>query len=299
MCSSISVRCFAKVNLSLRVLGTRPDGYHEVRTVMQSLSLHDTLQIEAGGQGIELRCDADGLPTDDRNLVVRAAEAFAERAGGPPGLRIELCKRIPIAAGLGGGSSDAAAALSALNMLAGKPLAARELSRVAAELGSDVPYFLTGGTAECRGRGEMVTALEDLPPAPVVVLVPPLRISAAAAYRHFDLTSGGRIGDITADWPPGEVHSPAAPWRNDLEGGVFAAHPEIRGLKEKLLASGATDAVMCGSGSAVAGRFADRGAAVRAAEILEAEGVGVIECSFLTRRQFRRRFVTGESTPTP
>ena len=180
----VTLKAYAKVNLTLEVLGRREDGYHEVASIIQTIDLHDTLTLEPADD-ITLECDRPELATPD-NLVIRAAHLLKERAGASQGARISLEKQIPVAAGLGGGSSDAAVALKGLNDLWGLGLSVEELSATAAELGSDVPFFLRGGTAMAHGRGELV---RSLPPADLewlVVLAPAIKLpeKTALLYAH-------------------------------------------------------------------------------------------------------------------
>ncbi|MSQ33157.1 MAG: 4-(cytidine 5'-diphospho)-2-C-methyl-D-erythritol kinase [Dehalococcoidia bacterium] len=184
---------YAKLNLTLEVLGRRPDGYHEVRSVLQTIDLHDTLTLEPAST-LDLHCDRSELQGDD-NLVLQAARLLQKMAGGSPGARITLHKRIPLAAGLGGGSSDAAAALLGLNRLWGLGLAAGDLAPLAAQLGSDVPFFLQGGTALVEGRGEVVVPLPSAPPRWFLLARPPLTIpnktrTMYAALKPFMFSQG-------------------------------------------------------------------------------------------------------------
>jgi len=293
MLDSLTVRCFAKINLFLRVLGRREDGFHEIETLFQCIDLHDTLTISRRDEqgGMKLICDDPQLPCDESNLALRAAREFAQRSGIKLGLEIRLEKKIPVAAGLGGGSSDAAASLRALNQMTCEPLSEAELLEAAAELGSDVPYFLLGGTALGKGRGEELTSLDDTPVMNLVLLVPNLSISAASAYEQFDLTFGAQISDSTHRLSLGESNSSGMSWQNDLERGVFRAHPKLANLKDGLLEAGAAEAVMSGSGPVIAGRFDRPSAAEQAADLFRARGVGVIRCCSLTKRDFRRMFI--------
>jgi len=186
-------RAPAKVNLVLRVLGRREDGYHEIASLMQSISLFDELDFSPHQRGIILRCPGNDLPTDGRNLVYRAAAAFFRRTGIAGGVKIELRKRIPMAAGLGGGSSDAAATLSALNELYGAPLPAAELSSLAASLGADVPFFLFGPRAWAFGIGERLEPAAPLPPFHLVLLHPPFEVPTGPVYQGLNL---GLTNDI-------------------------------------------------------------------------------------------------------
>ena len=182
----MEVLAYAKVNLTLEILGRRNDGYHEVRTILQTIGLADKLNISESPR-LRVECDQPGLSGED-NLVWRAAESLAERAGVSPQVCIRIQKRIPVGMGLGGGSSDAAAALSALNRLWKLDLEHEELSRTAGELGSDVPFFLTGGTALAQGRGEQVAALPPLPRLPVTLVCPGTTVANKTAGMYSRIT---------------------------------------------------------------------------------------------------------------
>ena len=266
----------AKINLDLRVGARRPDGYHEIRTVFQTLALHDTVIVERAVGPFALDGDPASMPLDRTNLVWRAAEALwraAGRAGAPRGARVRVIKRVPALAGLGGGSSDAAAALVGLSRVWRIPDRLQDLRLVAEGLGADVPFFLVGGTALGLGRGEQLYPLVDRTPQIVLLAVPPFGISTADAYRWLaqDRRRPGRPID-TGPEP-----------RNDLEASVFARHPAIRRLHAALVRAGATSARMSGSGSAVFGLFPTELAARRAAAGLAAGGMSV----WLTRTRPR------------
>jgi len=256
MNSAVRVRAFAKINLSLRVLGIRADGYHELRTIFQTIALHDTLTIRARRGPFVLRCDDRSCPADPTNLVWRAADAVwaASRRRGPlRDLEISLVKRIPMQAGLGGGSSDAAATLRALAALWRVKDAA--LTPLALALGADVPYFLEGGTVLALDRGDLLYPLADYPPAWVTLVLPDFGVSTIDAYRWWDEQSGVPRGSTD-----GGV--------NDLQPPVAARHPEIAQIAARLERAGAFHAAMSGSGSAVFGLFTSRAAAERAARAL-------------------------------
>lgn len=235
----------AKVNLVLRVLGKREDGFHAIETLMAPVALADTLEIElCGGGSLEFTCSDATLPLDGTNLVCRAVEAFRKRMGFPGGVRVHLEKRIPHGAGLGGGSSDAAAVLRGLNVLAGAGLGVGELEELAAELGSDVPFFVRGVPAWCRGRGEVVEPLEgEVPEVELLMVKPPFPVPTAWAYKAwagggFSATAGGRIGSIQL--------------MNDLEVPVFSKYLVLPVLRDWLLEQeGVGAAMMSGSGSTV------------------------------------------------
>ena len=245
------VQAFAKINLTLRVLGRRPDGYHELRTVFQSIALHDTLTIRRRAGPLRLTCDDPTLPCDRTNLVWRAAAAVwtsARRRGRPRDISIHLQKRIPMQAGLGGGSSDAAATLRALATL--WRVEDERVQEAAACLGADVPYFLEGGTVLGLERGDVLYQLRDRARAWVVLVVPPFGIGTADAYRWWD---AHRLGGHPI---------------NDLQPPVVRRHPEIARIANELSRAGASCAAMSGSGSTVFGLFPTRPAAARAADSL-------------------------------
>lgn len=264
------VRAFAKINLSLRVLGTRADGYHELRTVFQAIALHDTLEVRRVRGPFALTCNDPQLACDRTNLVWRAAEALwkqARRRGRPRGVAIHLTKRIPVQAGLGGGSSDAAAALRALATL--WRVDAQCVREAAVRLGADVPFFLEGGTVLGLERGDVLFPLIDRPRAWVVLVIPPFGVSTPEAYGWWD-GDGPSKGEI-----------------NDLERPVVKRHPEIGRIVRALTRARGECAAMSGSGSAVFGLFASRAAADRAAAAVAARGRTLVTRT-LSRAECRR-----------
>jgi 4-diphosphocytidyl-2-C-methyl-D-erythritol kinase len=250
----------AKINLHLRVLGRRSDGYHEIQTLMQTIGLADELSASPSPSDVlELRVHPEGiLSSGDDNLVLRAAEALRRHAGAGLGAKLELHKRIPIGAGLGGGSSDAAAALVLLNDLWGLHLGQAELLEIAAGLGSDVPFFLIGGLAMAAGRGEIVQPLPDLGDYGVVVCTPPIEVSTADVYGRVDAGSGlttagpeDSVGAFAATLE--KIGSIAPPWldmENDLEAVVIANWPEVGRVVAALRATAPLHAAVTGSGAA-------------------------------------------------
>jgi len=252
------VRAYAKINLGLTVLGRRPDGYHELVTVYQSVSLHDILRFETPARTLSFACDAEGVPAGRDNLVYRAALAFARATGREPRVRIVLDKKIPPRAGLGGGSSDAAVTLLALERLSSRPLGPERLGAVAAGLGSDVPFFLKGGTALGLGRGEILRPLRDLEPRHVVILKPPFGVSTAEAFRRVESSltpppAQTSIYRFSRQWVRGtRGYSTLG---NDLEEVLARSDPRLARLVGALEARGASVAAMTGSGSAVYGVF--------------------------------------------
>lgn len=268
----VVVRCPAKVNLGLRVLGVRRDGYHEIRTVFQAIDLCDTLVLEADTD-LCLSCDEPRLRVDDSNLVVRAARVLAERAGSPLGARIDLRKTIPLAGGLGGGSSDAAGALVGLTALHGLPLSTEDLEPLAARLGADVPFFLRGGTAEGIGRGERIAPLPFAGPLHLLLGLPPFGVSTAEAYSWADAHLTLPSKDVSVGRSAAGKLSKENDFRwgvNDLEPGVFARFPGLAAFRDGLRERGARLALLSGSGSTVFGVFDDSGSLRRAADGLAA-----------------------------
>ena len=289
----LTVRAHAKVNLDLRVLGVRADGYHELRTVFQTIELHDTLTCAEQPGPFTLKCRTPGVPLDADNLVWKAAAALWTALGRGGGIRdvvVHIDKKIPVQAGLGGGSADASAALMALGRLwGGAPLSL--LREVGASIGADVPFFLSGGTALGLGRGEEIYPLVDLPPHFVVIVRPPFGVSTAEAYGWYgdDRASGQRdenreFQQLPVPWP-----SRAAQMINDLEPPVLRRHPEIVGIKQQLRDLGATAAAMSGSGSAVFGLFRTRSLAERAVKPLSRNGARALVTRTLSRAEHERR----------
>jgi 4-diphosphocytidyl-2-C-methyl-D-erythritol kinase len=285
-------RAYAKVNLDLRVLGTRADGYHELRTVFQTVDLHDVVTCRARRGPFVLKCRTAGVPLDAGNLVWRAAaELWKEmgRPGDPCDTEVTIVKRIPIAAGLGGGSADAAAGLVALAKLwGGAPLIF--LRELASRVGADVPFFLSGGTALGLGRGEELYPLVDLPRHWVVIVRPPFGVSTAEAYAWYDedraagLREPREFQTLPVPWP-----TRAAQMINDLEPPVTRRHPEITSLRAALREGGAVAAAMSGSGSAVFGLFRARAAAEKMVRPLSRGGLRAWLTRTVTRGEYERQ----------
>lgn len=272
--SRLSVKCYAKINLGLQVLGKRADGYHELRTVFQTVALHDLLEVRLEkGSGVDLECDAAELSGSD-NLAARAAATMVEELHLRRRVRLILRKRIPWGAGLGGGSSDAAAALRAVAQLAGKRLPFERLLKLGAALGADVPFFLLGGTALGLGRGTEVYALPDFTRRQVVLAFPGVRINTATAYADLDRRDASLTGPSETD----KIFSfCASVWgtqgsrlKNDFETVVFSANPQVARLKRLFTRAGASPALLSGSGSAVYGLFDSRSQADRAGRSVKA-----------------------------
>jgi 4-diphosphocytidyl-2-C-methyl-D-erythritol kinase len=308
----LSLPSFAKINWSLEILGRRADGYHEIRTLLQTISLHDDLHFElTDDDTLSLSCDDPNLPTDDSNLVVRAANAlkpFKQRQAVAHGARIRLEKRIPAQAGLGGASSNAAISLLALSHLWRLEATAAELLEIAATLGADVPFFLLGGTARATGTGTTVSSVPDDADSAVeegedagrhlIVITPNAGVSTVAAYAAFDsraLTT--KNADTILSVSRGEAESRhSQPWplhdslKNDFESVIFDIEPEIRRTKETLLQAGALGALLAGSGSSVFGIFADRKDQQRAVSEMKLEaGWRIFPCVTVSRNEYVRR----------
>ncbi|MFZ4597375.1 MAG: 4-(cytidine 5'-diphospho)-2-C-methyl-D-erythritol kinase [Terrimicrobiaceae bacterium] len=241
----MTIEAPAKVNLVLRILGKRPDGFHDLETLMVPITLTDTLAVTVGvGSGVVLSCDDPAVPSDSSNLAHRAAVAFAEYTGRVFRTNIELKKTIPWGAGLGGGSSDAAAVLIALNHLLEAGLDEVELVKIAASIGSDIPFFIRCEPSWCRGRGEVIESASRIPDTDLLLIKPPFPVSTAWAYQAWAAATGSN-----ADVPG---HLGVIKLTNDLEAPVFSKHLLLPVLKSWLLRQpGVSAAMMSGSGSTV------------------------------------------------
>lgn len=278
----------AKINRELRVGRIRPDGFHEIRSLLVAIDLADSIEVESGAGSLHLSCTGLPVPADESNLVARAARALAERLGRPTAdAVIRLEKRIPVGAGLGGGSSDAARALDLLSRLWESNLSREDVVSLAASLGSDVPFFLVGGEAEVSGRGERVSPRPDSPVEDLLVIVPPFSISTADAYaRH------RRSQDVadTTEMPPLEVDSSEKYFGpNDLALAVLEINSEMGKLLE-FARSLAPQLTITGSGSAIV----LRGASPEAGERLSSEfpQARILRCRTLPRQDYRLRTET-------
>ena len=279
------VQAFAKINLSLRVLGVRADGYHELRTIFQSIALHDTLTIRRARGPFRLTCDDPACPGDDTNLVWRAAARLwtaSGRRGAPRDIAVDLHKRIPVQAGLGGGSSDAAAALRALGRLWRVDEA--RVRAVGAAIGADVPYFFEGGRVLGLERGDVLFPLVDEPAAWVVLVLPAFGVSTKEAFGWWDSDRARGSQPSVGRSPEGLALQETV---NDLEGPVAAHHPQVARLVAALGRAGASHAAMSGSGSAVFGLFRARTAAVGAAAALDGRSRRALVSRTLTRAKYR------------
>jgi 4-diphosphocytidyl-2-C-methyl-D-erythritol kinase len=274
------VRAYAKINLTLDVLGRRADGYHSLSTVMQTIDLYDTLYLSVLDEDrVDLICTRPEL-SGAGNLAARAARLLRERYSIKQGILVELHKRIPVAAGLGGGSSDAAAVLLATQRLWHLPISFAELEELAAVLGSDVPFFLFGGLALCEGRGEVVTSLKPGWPQSMrwlLLLKPPIAISTASIFRRItarDYTGGSHSAAVAAALQSGQVPR-AEDLHNGLERTVLELYPEVAQARADLLAAGGELVRLTGSGPTLYAPFPDLARATRAYEHLQAQGYEV------------------------
>ena len=289
---AVSIRAHAKINLDLRVLGMRPDGFHELRTVFQAISLHDSIRCIQREGPFAIECNVAGVPLDKSNLIWRAADALwrsLRRSGPVRDAVIQLEKQIPLQAGLGGGSSDAAAVLLALMHAWRVPVRPSQLTDVAAYLGADVPFFLAGGTALGLGRGDEIYPLVDLPRHWIVLLIPGFGVSTSEAYGWYDGEPELSRAPREAQHVPGPWPSRAAQMINDLEAPLARHHPEIDQMKAALRRAGALAAAMSGSGSTVFGLFQKRRDALIAVERLQGSGWRVLLTQSLGRGEYARR----------
>lgn len=262
--TKIAFLSYAKINLYLQVLGRRADGYHNIETIFQTVDLSDELRFSLKPRDVTLECTSSALGDAEENLAWKAATLLKERCGCDQGVHIELHKRIPLAAGLAGGSGNAAATLTALNHLWDLSLSDLALRELALELGSDVPYCLVGGTIAATGRGENLTPLEPLPETAFILVHPPIQVSAGRVYSHPLLPKSGEepLDDMTASLKLAigmlQKGAIADIPHNAMEAVVFAEHPELAVLKQKLLDAGCSAALMSGSGSTLFGICKDR-----------------------------------------
>jgi 4-diphosphocytidyl-2-C-methyl-D-erythritol kinase len=286
----VRLPAFAKINLCLHVLGRRSDGYHELRTIFQAISLHDTLDLSISRSGpdqILLETNDPNLPLGPENLVYRAVEAIRQELGISGVIRAGLEKRIPVARGLGGGSSDAAAAVIGMLRLTKKKLPLDRLMSIAAGLGADVPFFLFGGRAMAVNRGDEIYPLNDAPKRSILVVSPRgIGVSTKEAYQWVseELTNRTKPPNIwgfcALCWSrPGAIS-------NDFEAPVFRRHPRLGEIRAGLLKRGAADAALAGSGSAVFGVFRNPAQARRAARAFPEDSVFVVET--LSREKYGR-----------
>ncbi len=320
----VTVRSFAKINLGLAIGPLRPDGFHELRTIYQTIAPHDILRIEIKrGSGIEIRCKDPRVPTDASNTCYKIAERTMAGLKARGRVIIEIEKRLPVQGGLGGASGNAVATLLALELALRKRVAGAEKLQIAAEVGSDLPLFLIGGTVLGVGHGEEVYPLQDLPSTPCVIATPPIGVSTPQAFADWDASSLNQLtpstpsdrmlefGRVLSAWLSGSknMQYSGVPARgrgraetplldlvrtgieNDFEKVVFLKYPELRDVKRVLERAGAFYASLSGSGSAMYGLFRTLPAAHKAAEKLQKLGVPSTVTRTLTRQQWKTKFL--------
>lgn len=259
----------AKINLFLRITGRRADGYHNLLSLMCRVGLFDEIRLRLTAAPIRLMCSDPCLPRDESNLAVRAAAVFFEALGRREGVEIALEKRIPVSAGLGGGSSNAASVLMGLNHASGRPFSRRRLKQLARRLGADVPFFICETPALASGIGDILEPYPNLPMFHIILICPPFAVSTAEVYRKLNLRLTNCSKQLTRARFKKEGFDPKRHLCNDLETVTQALHPEIIGVKRQLLGRGALGALMTGSGGGVFGLFGNASDAYKAADSLE------------------------------
>ena len=262
------IKAYAKINLGLDVVRRLPNGYHEVRMVMQNVGLWDELTLERAEGGITITTDADSLPTGEDNLIHKAARLMLDKYG-CPGLRVHLRKTIPIAAGMAGGSTDAAAAMKGISHLYGLGLSPAQLMEDGVAIGADVPYCILGGTALAEGIGEKLTPLPPLPFCHILIAKPAVSVSTKYVYQHLDASGIEMHPDIDGMVQAvrdGSLRGVLERMGNVLETVTVPAHPVIADIKARMRELGAADSLMSGSGPTVFGIFLDRGKSEAALE---------------------------------
>jgi 4-diphosphocytidyl-2-C-methyl-D-erythritol kinase len=282
----------AKINLCLSVLGKRPDGYHEVEMVMQAVGLYDEITVRLIESGITVNCDNSTIPAGEGNIAYRAAREMLDLSGKQSGIAVEIKKNIPVAAGLGGGSSDAAAVLVACNRLLEAGLGRDQLAEIGTRLGMDVPFFLYGPTALAKGRGELLTSLPSPPVFWVLLVNPGFETSTAWVYKNlnFGLTKKGDCTNIAGL----KVSQIARSLHNDLETVTATAHPVIGEMELSLLDSGALGVCMSGSGPTVFGIFTAEAACRAAVQAIHTKGWRLYPAETLTGSPYKEHL---ESAP--
>ena len=315
----VSVRSFAKINLGLAIGRRREDGFHELRTIYQTVALHDAMRIDVQkGTGIEIRCKDPGVPEGETNTCWRVAERVLKALKTRAKVVIAIDKRLPIQGGMGGASANAVATMLGMEKVLKQELAPRERHRIAAEVGSDLPLFLLGGLVLGVGRGEEVYPLPELPELPCVIATPEIGVSTPAAFQHWDDLMAGNIGKLTSSGTSdtmNEFSHRAFEWlsglslsgvpakgrdraetllldlvrtgiENDFERVVFPEHPELRDVKRVLEREGAKYASLSGSGSTVYGLFDNQAKAETAAGRLSAQGIPAQATTTLPRAEY-------------
>lgn len=271
--NSIMLKGRAKINLTLDVVGKRENGYHDLEMIMQTVNLHDTIYIrKTKVPGIRLKSNYSWLPTNEKNIAYRAAQLFFEESGIDGGVAIEITKRIPVAAGLAGGSTDAAATLVGLNRLYETHYSKEKLMEIGLKLGADVPFCIVRGTMLAEGIGEELTPLTPMPHTYVVLVKPPISVSTAVVYKNLDINSIKKHPEtkiVIEALEEGNVQKIADHMSNVLEEVTIGMHSEIEVIKKDFMNHGAMGTMMSGSGSTVFGLFNTKEAANRAAKFFK------------------------------
>lgn len=253
-------RSYAKINLTLDVLGKRHDGYHDVEMIMQTVSLYDMIIVDRCDEGIEITTNLKFLPINENNIAYKAANEFFNYTKINGGCKIIIHKNIPVAAGLAGGSGNAAAVLCALDKLYNTNLSINELKEIGVKLGADVPYCITGGTALATGIGEIIAPLPNLPKCCILMVKPPISVSTASIYNQIDsaeIPNRPNTNAMIEAIADGNINDVAKNLSNVMDTVTENMHPIIRGIKNKMIKNGALGAVMSGSGPTVFGIFPD------------------------------------------
>lgn len=260
-------RSYAKINLTLDVVGRRDNGYHDVSMIMQTVNLSDNITVDRIKNGIFIKTNLNFLPTDSRNIAYAAAELFFEESKISGGAKINIYKNIPVAAGLAGGSGNAAAVLCALNKLYGCPLSWERISQISVNLGADVPYCIMGGTALAEGIGDELTELPAVPKMTVLLVKPPISVSTPYVYGEYDKLENCVHYDTKKMVSSlGNIYEISENLFNTLEQVTIKKYPVISGIKNKMLSDGALGALMSGSGPSVFGIFDDYNKAKKSAD---------------------------------
>lgn len=292
--TNITLPSFAKINWTLEILGKRPDGYHEVRTLLQTISIADELTFELAEQGISISCDHPEVPCDETNLVYRAAKLLSDFTGAGLGARIRIAKRLPVAAGLGGGSGNAAVTLLALQRLWNVQVAPRDLFSLAAKLGADAPFFLVGGTCLGVGRGDEIYPLADIDEEFLLLVNAGIAVPTRDAYAKLpaELTKPEAVIKMPLSFEAAyaTMARPGAPVPliNDLENPVFARHPTLVEIQRRLKQAGARGVLMSGSGSTLFAIFDSAEARARAGDDLSEPGWRSLHARTLGRAEYLR-----------
>lgn len=256
----MKIRAYAKVNISLDVVGKREDGYHLLRMIMQNIDLYDEIIVEKQSRDITIECNKNYVPTDSRNLAYKAAVAFKERYNISEGLKIKIFKNIPVSAGLAGGSTDAAAVLKLMNKIFEVNAPKEELMELGLKLGADIPYCIQGGTALCEGVGEVITPLKSFKDKIIVLVKPSFGVSTKEVYKNFDMEKVKKHPETEAlikAMAEDDLRYVAYNMRNLLENVTLKKHKVLISLKEEMNKYGAINSMMSGSGPTVFAFFDD------------------------------------------